>query len=93
MCLFYNLFHIKCVGCGMTRAFISLLCFDVFNAVKCNILSIPLFLGIVLYCAFLVVDILFGRECVSMFEGILRRKYMYPVYLVLFLLAIIINFQ
>lgn len=91
LCPIYHFFHIKCIGCGMTRAFISLFCFDFFKAVEYNILSIPLFLGIILYCVLLAVDILLGRELVSAFEGILCRKYMYPVYLVLFLMSVIIN--
>ncbi len=33
-CIFKYLFHIPCAGCGMTRAYISLLQFDIIGAFK-----------------------------------------------------------
>ena len=92
LCLFYNVFKIKCIGCGMTRAFISILYFDFADAVNYNLFSIPLFFGIVFYCALLTVDILLGKELITSFESILSKKYMYPVYFVLFLTLIILNY-
>ena len=36
-CVFLELFSVPCPGCGMTRAFESLLKLDFYNAVKCNV--------------------------------------------------------
>ena len=36
-CVFLKIFGILCPGCGMTRAFLSLLKLDFYNAVKYNI--------------------------------------------------------
>lgn len=91
LCLFYNLFEIKCVGCGMTRGFISILKLDFFAAANYNLLSIPLFFCMVFYCALLIIDILLGREYIIKFEKMLSKKYMFPFYFVLFLAAVILK--
>lgn len=92
LCLFYNIFKVKCIGCGMTRAFISILHFDFIAAVNYNRLSVPLFFSIVFYCILFIVDILFSKEFVIKFEKILSQKYMYPVYFILFFVSIILKY-
>ena len=36
-CVFLEIFSVPCPGCGMTRAFVSLLKLDFYNAVKYNV--------------------------------------------------------
>ena len=43
-CIWKKLFGIPCPGCGLTGAYISLLNFDIANAMRMNILSVPLLL-------------------------------------------------
>lgn len=62
LCPIYHIFGKKCFGCGMTRAFISILQLDFISAVNYNLLSIPLFIGIVTYCLFLLTDIIFDKK-------------------------------
>ncbi|MBQ9936915.1 MAG: DUF2752 domain-containing protein [Oscillospiraceae bacterium] len=88
LCIFYNLFRIKCIGCGMTRAFISILQLDFITASNYNKFSIPLFFGIAFYCILLVIDILFGKETVTVFERVLSKKYMYFIYLSVFIISV-----
>lgn len=52
ICLFYNLFNIPCISCGMTRAVFLILSGDIYNSFKYNILPIPLFLFISIYMFF-----------------------------------------
>lgn len=87
LCILYNVFHVRCMGCGMTRAFISILQLDFIAAFNYNILSIPLFIGVVLYCNLFLVDIFFGKEWLTAFERFLSKKYMYPIYFFLFLIS------
>lgn len=87
-CVFYNLFHVKCIGCGMTRAFICILQLDFITACNYNVFSIPVFTGIGLYCVLLTVDILYGKETTIAFERVLSKKYMYPIYFLLFVISV-----
>ncbi len=92
ICPIYNLFNIKCMGCGMTRAFIAILRLDFSAALGYNFMSIPLFLGIITYCSLLMIDIFFGKALTIKIEKVLINKYMCIIYVLLFLLFIIINF-
>ncbi len=49
ICPFFNLFHIPCPGCGMTRAFILLLQGNIIQSLKYNFLLIPLCIFIIIY--------------------------------------------
>jgi len=49
ICIFYNLFKIPCVGCGLTRSIKELLKLHIMDSIKYNILGIPIFIGIVTY--------------------------------------------
>ena len=92
LCPIYNIFGKKCIGCGMTRAFISILQFDFISAVNYNLLSIPLFIGIAIYCLFLLIDLIFGKNLVVATEKLLSKRYMYIIYFsVLVLDAVISN--
>lgn len=41
-CIWYNLFGIKCFGCGMTRAFFNLSRLNFIKAIEYNIMIIPM---------------------------------------------------
>lgn len=45
-CLWYNLFEIKCFGCGMTRAFFNLSRLNIIKAINYNIMIIPMLIPI-----------------------------------------------
>ena len=91
ICPIYNLFHIKCMGCGMTRAFMAISRFDFSTAWDYNVMAIPLFLGIVIYCGLLAVDIFSGKGLTEKFEKILFNKYICIVYIFIFLLHILLK--
>ena len=75
----------------MTRAFVAILRGDFFSAVRYNILSVPLFIGIALYCVFSITDILFRRDFVWKIENQLSKKYMFLVYIPLLVIVTILN--
>lgn len=91
LCLVYNIFGVKCFGCGMTRAFVSILRFDFISAEKYNLLSVPIFIGIVIYCIFLLTDIIFDSRLIKTMENFLSKKYMYVVYVFVVILNGIMN--
>lgn len=45
-CLWYNLFEVKCFGCGMTRAFFNLSRLNIKKAINYNIMIIPMLIPI-----------------------------------------------
>lgn len=75
----------------MTRAFISILQLDFISAVKYNVLSVPLFFGIVIYCLFLQTDIIFGSKLIVATEKILSKRYMHIIFFSVLLLGAVIN--
>lgn len=54
ICIFYNLFHIPCVGCGMTRALKLILRFKIIESFRYNILMFPICLSLVIYFIFFI---------------------------------------
>ena len=91
LCPVNNLLGISCFGCGMTRGFISILNLDFKTAFKYNVLSIPLFVGIALYSIYSLIDILFDKNYIYIIEKQLSKKYMYLVYIVILIIATILN--
>ncbi|MEG1141272.1 MAG: DUF2752 domain-containing protein, partial [Clostridia bacterium] len=40
-CLWCELFNINCISCGITRAFICILNFDIIRSLSYNVLALP----------------------------------------------------
>ena len=91
LCPIKTFFGISCFGCGMTRGFISILNFDFKTAFKYNVLSIPLFVSIALYCIFSIIDFFFDKSYIVIIEKQLAKRYMYLVYSIILIIATILN--
>lgn len=91
LCPIKLIFDKECFGCGMTRAFISIISFDYISAIKYNVLSIPLFVGIFLYCFILFIDIIFAKDIIKSVEKQLSKKYMYIIYTIILIIGTAIN--
>ena len=57
-CIFKRIFNICCPGCGLTRSFRCILNFDFIEAIKYNILGIPLFVSFIVFSIMLIFDII-----------------------------------
>ena len=91
LCPIKNIFGISCFGCGMTRGFISILNLDFITAFEYNVLSIPLFVAIFLYCIFSLIDFFLNKDYVYIIEKQLSKKYMYLVYITILIMATVLN--
>ncbi len=91
LCPIKNLLGISCFGCGMTRGFISVLNLDFKTAFEYNVLSIPLFISIALYFICSFIDIIFDKNYIYIVEKQLSKKYMYLVYIIILIIATILN--
>lgn len=80
-----------CFACGLSRGFVAILSCDLAGAVEYHILSIPLFVGIVIYTILCFSDILFERNDLERIESFMVKKYMPVIYMILFLLSIYLN--
>ena len=74
-CVFKTIFHIPCISCGLTRAFICIIHFDFINAIKYNVLSIPIFLGILLFYLLFVLKIILNNNYIYVYYNYLCSKY------------------
>ncbi len=91
LCPIKNIFGVPCFGCGMTRGFISILELDFKTAFEHNVLSIPLFFGIALYCIISLIDFFLDKNYVYIIEKNLAKKIMYPLYIIILIIAAILN--
>lgn len=91
LCLVKNIFGISCFGCGLTRGFICILELDFKKATQYNVLSIPLFIGILLYMMLVFIDIIFSKDYVEWLEKILSKKYMLAVYISILIISNFLN--
>ena len=91
LCPIYNIFGIRCIGCGLSRGFIAILRLDFDDAYKCNLLAIPLFIGIVLYTVLAIIDFIFEKQYLTHIERRLSNRYMYLIYIPIVIIATILN--
>ncbi len=73
LCVFKRLTGYPCAGCGMTRAFVSILSGDLYAAWHYNALSIPLFLALSIGAVWSLADHLRRRDSLRRFTLSLSR--------------------
>lgn len=87
ICPFYNLFHIPCPGCGITRATVLLLQGRVIDSFSYNILPIPLLLLLVTYMVLYLT-----RKLDGVIKYILKHKTFFIILLIIITIVVwIIN--
>ena len=89
-CIFKRIFNICCPGCGLTRAFRSILSFDLITATKYNILSIPLFICMIIFIFSIIKDIVLGKETTIVFLNNTFKRH-YVILLIIIFITMIIN--
>ena len=90
ICLIYNLFHIPCPACGLTRAYFALLNGDVLLSLKYNILAIPIMVFFILYFIFSFIDDIKNTNKVE--EFFIKYKFIIiPITVILVLIACGLN--
>lgn len=87
-CLFKTVTGISCPACGMTRAFLAILRFDLLEACYQNLLSIPLFLFLIFSIFMLLKDFVQNR-----FSYIPRLLQFLGNYSFMIILLLIISFS
>lgn len=91
LCPIKNIFNISCLGCGLTSGFIAILKFDFASAFRYNILSIPIFLGIVIYTVLCITDIVFQKNNIEKVEKVCMKKISIVFFLIVAIVSMIIN--
>ena len=74
-CIFKEIFNLPCPSCGMTRAFISILKLNFIDALKYNLLSIPLFILIILFYTLNIIDIINHKQYLNIFINKIATNY------------------
>ena len=90
VCVFKKYLNINCPGCGLTRAFRSILSFDLITATKYNILSVPLFICMIIFIFSIIKDIVLGKETTIMFLNNTFKRH-YVILLIIIFITMIIN--
>lgn len=67
ICLFYFIFHIPCVGCGLSRGFIYLFKGDIKTSIAYNFLSIILLTLYIIIFIWYIFDIINKKETLTNF--------------------------
>ena len=91
ICLIYNLFHIPCPACGLTRAYFALLNGDIILSLKYNILAIPIMIFFILYLIFSFIDDINNTNKLESFFK--KHKFIIiPVVALFVIIAWVLNF-
>lgn len=88
-CVFNTYLHIRCPECGMTRAFRMILSFNLIEAFKYNILSIPLFVFLIFLNLYIILDIYKEKGRVQKYLKTISKFYI-PI-LIFVVLSIFVN--
>lgn len=91
-CFFLKNFCIRCPGCGLTRAFISIFNLDFISAFKYNVISIPLFVFIFIANVVIIYDVIFNKNMVISFLKQFSKYYKF-ILILLIIVTIINNFN
>lgn len=91
VCIFKKYLNINCPGCGLTRAFRSILSFDLITATKYNILSIPLFICMIIFIFSIIKDIILGKETTIMYLNNIFKRHYITLLIIIFITMIINN--
>ena len=91
LCPIKRFFDKDCFGCGLSRGFVAILSFDLRAATEYNVLSIPLFVGIMVYAALCFFDVFFDKNNVERLETFMMKKYMIVLYLIILALSVYFN--
>lgn len=86
-CIFRSVTGILCPSCGMTRASLAIINFDLLTALNYNILSIPLFIFLIYFFVRLVIDLLKNE-----FKFVPSLLFFLKEYFWLFLILLFISF-
>lgn len=91
-CVFKHVTGISCSACGMTRAFHSILSFDLWQATYHNLLAIPLFLFILYSMIRLGIEIIQNKfEYIPNLLEIFSHKSFFIILSVLLLFSFLVN--
>lgn len=93
LCPIKRIWGISCFGCGMSRGFESIIRLDIMGALRCNVLSVLLFAACVVYAIMAIIDAFSKRNYIEYIEQMLRKKYMYLIYVALLVLSMWLNNQ
>lgn len=89
-CLFKSNLGIYCPACGMTRAFMEIMEFNILNSFSYNVLAVPLFLFIVYSVISLMIDTIKGED--KYIKNLLNIfKDYYLIIIVLLIISMLIN--
>lgn len=92
LCPIQSILGVSCLGCGLSRGFIEILSFNFARATQFNVLSIPLFCGILIYAIICVSDILLERNDLEKISQFSKKKFMFAVYLIIFVVSAYFNY-
>ena len=82
-CLWKLVTGIPCPGCGLTRAFIYLTQFRFLEAVRMNILFLPLVIGMAAYLICALADLFYDKYAVDKFNVIMNNRWVITISIIL----------
>lgn len=90
-CVFKSTLGISCPGCGMTRAIHEILHFNILQAIKYNILAIPLVILGIISTLIIIHDIIFNKNIFITTVNKILTKYWYIVLIIVGITMLINN--
>ena len=74
-CIWKSALDIPCPSCGLTRAFVLASQFRFIDAVKMNILFLPLAIGMAVFFLCALLDLLYDMQAIRQFNDVMDKKW------------------
>lgn len=91
LCPVKNIFNVSCPGCGLTSGFISILKLDFVSAFQHNVLSIPIFIGIIIYAILCITDIIWSKDNLEKAEKLCIKKAAIAFWIIITIASTVLN--
>jgi len=82
-CMFKLMTGIPCPTCGLTRAFLYIYQLNIIGAVKMNILTAPIVIGLIIHFTSAIIDLIYNNKMLNRFNSFFAKSWVLVTVLIL----------
>jgi len=86
-CMWKAITSIPCPTCGLTRAFLYFYQLNIISAVKMNILTVPIIIGIIIHLICAGADLIYNKNLLNRFNRFFAKSWVLVTLLILIFIS------